>query len=105
MNQEPLTPSLQLIFQKDGHTEIVGSFCNFDIALPVLRSDGRCFEGVHARDVDFLRDHNRRPLRCIACCNGCPWLPGARKRSRPSEISGVLFNRLNPDRRRGLIAR
>jgi hypothetical protein len=30
---------------------------------------------------------------------------GARKRNRPSEISGVLFSRLNPDRRRGLIAR
>jgi hypothetical protein len=30
---------------------------------------------------------------------------GPRKRNRPSEISGVLFNRLNPDPRRGLIAR
>jgi hypothetical protein len=30
---------------------------------------------------------------------------GPRKRNRPSEISGVLFDRLNPDPRRGLIAR
>ena len=30
---------------------------------------------------------------------------GARKRNRPSEISGVLFNRLNPDPRGGLITR
>jgi len=30
---------------------------------------------------------------------------GPRKRNRPSEFSGVLFNRLNPDPRRGLIAR
>ena len=30
---------------------------------------------------------------------------GARKRNRPSEISGVLFNRLNPHPRDGLIAR
>ena len=69
-------PIAQLIFQKRGHTEIVDLFCNFDIAFPVLRSNGRCFEGVHARDVDFLRDHNRRPLHCIACGNGRPWLPG-----------------------------
>ena len=30
---------------------------------------------------------------------------GPRKRNRPSEISGALFDRLNPDPRRGLIAR
>ena len=30
---------------------------------------------------------------------------GARKRNRPSEISGVLFDQLNPDPRRGLIAK
>ena len=30
---------------------------------------------------------------------------GAHKRNRPSEISGVLFDRLNPDRQSGLIAR
>jgi len=30
---------------------------------------------------------------------------GVRKRNRPAEVSGVLFNRLNPDPRRGLIAR
>jgi hypothetical protein len=30
---------------------------------------------------------------------------GVRKRNRPSEISGVLFDQLNPDRQRGLIAR
>ena len=65
----------QLIFQKRGHTEIVDLFCNFDIGFPVLRSNGRCIEGVHARDVDFLRDHNRRSLHCIACRNGRPWLP------------------------------
>jgi hypothetical protein len=29
---------------------------------------------------------------------------GARKRNRPSEIPGALFDRLNPDPRRGLIA-
>ena len=29
----------------------------------------------------------------------------ARKRKRPSEISGVLFNRLNPPPRRSLIVR
>jgi hypothetical protein len=30
---------------------------------------------------------------------------GVRKRNGPSEISGVLFDRLNPDPQRGLIAR
>ena len=70
-------PIAQLISQKTGHTDIVDLFCNFDIGFPVLTSNGRCFEGVRARDVDFLRDHNRRSLHCIACRNGCSWLPGA----------------------------
>jgi hypothetical protein len=30
---------------------------------------------------------------------------GARKRNRPFEIPGALFDRLNPDRQRSLIAR
>ena len=30
---------------------------------------------------------------------------GPRKRNSPSEISGVLFDRLNPDPQRGLVAR
>jgi hypothetical protein len=30
---------------------------------------------------------------------------GARKRNRPFEISGVLFDQLNPGTQRGLIAR
>jgi hypothetical protein len=30
---------------------------------------------------------------------------GVRKRNGPSETSGVLFDRLNPDAQRGLIAR
>jgi hypothetical protein len=30
---------------------------------------------------------------------------GARKRNRPSKIPGALFDRLNPDRQRSLIAR
>jgi hypothetical protein len=30
---------------------------------------------------------------------------GVRKRNGPSETSGVLFDRLNPDPQRGLIAR
>jgi hypothetical protein len=30
---------------------------------------------------------------------------GVRKRNGPSEISGVLFDRLNPESRRGLVAR
>jgi hypothetical protein len=30
---------------------------------------------------------------------------GARKRNRPPEIPGVLFDRLHPDPQRGLIAR
>jgi len=30
---------------------------------------------------------------------------GVRKRKRTSEISGVLFDQLNPDPRRGLIAK
>lgn len=43
----------QLISQKSGRADIVDLFCNFEIRFPVLSNNGRCFEGVHARDVDF----------------------------------------------------
>ena len=66
----------QLISQKSGRADIVDLFCNLEIRLPVLHKDGRCFEGVHARDVNFLRDYNRRFLHCLACRDGRPRLSG-----------------------------
>jgi hypothetical protein len=62
----------QLISQKSGCAGIVDLFCNAEGRPPVLNSNGRCFEAVHARDVDFCRDHNRRSLNCLACRNGRP---------------------------------
>ena len=66
----------QSISQKNGHTDIVDLFCNAQVRFPVLSSNGSCFEGIRTRDVDFLRDRGRRSIYCIACCIGCPWLPG-----------------------------
>jgi hypothetical protein len=66
----------QLISQKSGCADIVDLFCNGAGRFPVLSSNGPCFEGVHARDVDFRRDYNRRFLRCLACCNRRPRLSG-----------------------------
>src|SRR5882724_11324975 len=81
MNQEPLTTLRNRSSQKNGHTDIVDLSCNAGVRFPVLSSDGSCLEGVHARDVDFLRDRNR-----------------------PFEISGALFDQLNPDRQHGFTA-
>ena len=78
MNQEPLTTLRNRSSQKNGHADIVDLFCNAEVRFPVLSRDGSCLEGVHARDVDFLRDRNRRSFHCIACRNGRSWLPGGR---------------------------
>jgi hypothetical protein len=43
-------------------------------------------------------------IASLAAMAALGWL-GVRKRNRPSEISDVLFDRLNPDPQRGLIAR
>ena len=67
----------QLISQKSGCADLVDLFCNAEGRFPVSSSNGRCSEGVHARNVDFFRNHNRRSLHCLACRNGRPWLPGS----------------------------
>ena len=63
----------------------IPDFCNLAVQFLVSSCNGCCFEGLHARNVDFLRDHNRCLLHCLACHDGSRELPGYAQRNRASK--------------------
>ena len=58
------------LLSRQAAAPIIGDLsCNAERRFAVLSNNGRCFEGVNAWDVDFLRDPDRCSLHCLARSN------------------------------------
>jgi hypothetical protein len=105
INQEPLTTLRNRSSQKNGGVDIVDLSCNPEVRFPVLIAMSAALKVFTPGTLTFFEIAIVvlfiASLAAIASL-GCI---GVRKRNRPPDVSGVLFDQLNPGTQRGLIVR
>jgi|EndMetStandDraft_7_1072992.scaffolds.fasta_scaffold553148_1 hypothetical protein len=105
INQEPLTTLRNRSSQKNGDVNIVDLSCNAEVRFPVLIAMAVALKVFTRGTLTFFEIAivvlfivSLAAMAALGCI-------GVRKRNRPSDVSCVLFDQLNSDTQRGLIAR
>ena len=105
INQEPLTKLRNRSSQKNGGVDIVDLSCNAEVRVPVLIAMSAALKVFTRGTLTFFEIAIVVLfIASLAAIAGLGCI-GVRKRNRPSEVSGVLFDQLNSGKQCGLIAR